>query len=59
MHKVFTLRVGWALAISAFIDIVCVGLGMGVPIFCILLGLPVGCYIANRITVTLSIPDGC
>jgi len=40
-----------ALAIFVFLDIVCTGLGMGVPIFCILLGLPVGWYIARRISV--------
>ena len=51
MRKVFSLKIGWAFAIFAFVDIICVGLGMGVPIFCILLGLPVGWYIANRITV--------
>ena len=51
MRKVFSLKIGWALAIFAFADIICTGLGMGVPIFCILLGLPVGWYIANRITV--------
>ena len=45
-----TLKLGWALAIFAFVDIVCTGMGMGVPIFCILLGLPVGWYIARRIT---------
>ena len=51
MRKVFSLKIGWAFAIFAFADIICTGLGMGVPIFCILLGLPVGWYIANRITV--------
>lgn len=50
MRKVFDLRIGWALAIFAFLDLVCVGLGMGVPIFCILFGLPVGWYIARRVT---------
>lgn len=30
------------------IDIICVGVGMGVPIFCILLGFPLGWYIARR-----------
>ena len=48
VRKVLALRTGWALAIYAFIDLVCVGLGMGVPIFCILLGLPVGWYLARR-----------
>ena len=50
MHRFFSLRIGWALAIFAFLDIVCTGLGMGVPIFCIPFGLPVGWYIARRIT---------
>lgn len=49
MHKLFSLKIGWALAIFAFLDIICVGLGMGVAIFCILFGLPVGWYIARRI----------
>lgn len=30
------------------IDVLCVGAGMGVPIFCILLGFPAGWYIAGR-----------
>ena len=51
MHKVLSLKLGWALAIFAFVEIVCIGLGMGVPIFCILFGLPVGWYIARRITI--------
>lgn len=50
MRKVFSLKTGWALVIFAFLDLICAGLGMGVPIFCILLGLPVGWYIARRIT---------
>ena len=50
MRKAFSLKIGWALAILAFLDLVCMGLGMGVPIFCILFGLPVGWYIARRIT---------
>lgn len=49
MRSVFSLKIGWALAIFAFLDIICVGMGMGVPIFCILFGLPVGAYIAGRI----------
>ncbi|MDZ7370510.1 MAG: hypothetical protein ONB12_04985 [candidate division KSB1 bacterium] len=50
MRKVFLLKTGWALVIFAFLDLVCKGLGMGVPFFCILLGLPVGWYLAGRIT---------
>jgi hypothetical protein len=50
VHNVFSLRIGWALAIFAFLDVVCIGLGMGIPIFCILFGLPVGWYITRRVT---------
>jgi hypothetical protein len=39
----------WAvLAVYVVLDVVCVGMGMGVPIFCIALGFPVGWYIAAR-----------
>ncbi len=38
-----------ALILYAVADVVCVGLGMGVPIFCILLGLPVGWYLGRRV----------
>jgi hypothetical protein len=48
MRRLFTLRIGWAFAVFALLDLICVGLGMGVPIFCILFGLPVGSYIARR-----------
>jgi hypothetical protein len=49
VRNVFGVRIAWALAIFAFLDLVCVGLGMGVPIFCILFGFPVGWYIARRV----------
>jgi hypothetical protein len=32
----------------AIADIICTGMGMGVPIFCILLGFPVGYILARR-----------
>ncbi len=51
MHKFFLLKIRWALAIFIFFDIFCIGMGMGVPIFCILFGLPVGWYIVRRITI--------
>lgn len=34
------------------IDLLCVGAGMGVPIFCILLGFPLGWYITDRISAS-------
>ncbi len=51
MHKFFSLKPIWAFAIFVFLDVICVGLGMGIPIFCILLGFPVGWYTAKRIVV--------
>lgn len=44
------LTVNKWIAFAAFIvlDVVCVGLGMGVPIFNIVLGFPVGWYVAAR-----------
>ncbi len=51
MRSFYSTRSGWALAIYVLLDILCVGMGMGVPIVCILLGFPVGFYIVKRITV--------
>ena len=34
------------------IDILCAGAGMGVPIFCILLGFPLGWYITKRVSAS-------
>lgn len=45
------LKTRWALLIFAILDVICVGLGMGIPIFCILFGLPVGWAIAMRSTL--------
>ena len=36
------------------LDVVCTGLGMGVPLFCILLGFPFGLYLTGR--VLLAVP---
>ena len=38
--------------IYILIDLMCVGAGMGVPIFCILLGFPLGWYITKRVSVS-------
>jgi len=51
MNRLLSLRIGWALAAFAFLDLLSAGLGMGVPIFCILLGLPAGWYIARRLAL--------
>jgi hypothetical protein len=46
----FKMKLGWTLLIFLVLDTVCVGMGMGVPIFCILFGFPVGWVIAGLIT---------
>lgn len=50
MRTLLTLKRRWALLLYAALNVLCVGAGMGVPIFCILLGLPVGWAIAMRLT---------
>lgn len=47
-----SLRPRWALGAFVILDVICVGLGMGVPIFCILFGFLVGWYIARMVTAT-------
>ncbi len=50
MNKFLKLKPAWALGIYIILDTICVGMGMGVPIFCILFGFPVGWYIARYVT---------
>ena len=52
MNKFFTLRPSRALFLFAGLDVIAFGMGMGVPIFCILLGLPVGWYIAKFVLIS-------
>lgn len=54
MDKLFSIKPLWAFGIFALLDLICVGMGMGVPIFCILLGFLVGWYIVRIITLTTS-----
>lgn len=48
MHRFLTLNRKVPFAVYVMADLVCVGMGMGVPIFCIGLGFLVGWYIAMR-----------
>ena len=58
MGKVLALNTKIAFAVFVIVDLVCVGLGMGVPIFCILFGFFVGWYIAKRATIaTANVED--
>ena len=46
----FALKPRWALTAFVVIDIICFGMGMGVPVFCILFGFLVGWYIVRNVT---------
>ena len=54
MQKILKMKLGWALALFAFLDVFCMGAGMGVPFFNILFGLPVGVYLALRLRDKVS-----
>jgi len=52
MHRLIALKPGWALGVYVILDTLCVGMGMGVPIFCILFGFVVGWTIVRYVTAT-------
>lgn len=52
MNRLFSLKPRWALGLFIVVDTICVGMGMGVPIFCILFGFLVGWYTVRMVTVT-------
>jgi hypothetical protein len=54
MKKLLGLRPLWALGIFVLLDIICIGMGMGVPIFCILFGFLVGWFAVKYITTTIT-----
>jgi hypothetical protein len=51
MKKLLQLNAKTVVALYIVIDIICAGAGMGVPFFCIVLGFPLGWYIAKRIFI--------
>ena len=55
MDRIYKLNAKVVVVIFAILDVLCVGMGMGVPIFCILFGFPVGWYIARRVTVATKV----
>ena len=58
MDRILRLNTKTAFAIFVIVDLVCVGMGMGVPLACILFGFFVGWYIAKRATVaTANVED--
>ena len=52
MNKLISIKPGWAFAVFIALDTVCVGMGMGVPVFCILFGFVVGWYITQSAVAT-------
>lgn len=48
LRRLFALKVWVVYAIWAVLDLISVGMGMGVPVVTILLGLPAGWYFARR-----------
>jgi hypothetical protein len=53
MNKILGMRPLSILIIYIALDIICIGMGMGVPFFCILLGFLVGWFVARYITFSL------
>lgn len=51
MDRIYKMNIKIAFLIFAFLDLICVGMGMGVPIFCILFGFVVGWYIVRRVSL--------
>jgi hypothetical protein len=54
MKKIFSLKPRWVFLIFVVLDTICIGMGMGVPIFCILFGFIVGWFIVKYITSTIT-----
>ena len=52
MKKLLRLNIKTVVILYILIDIICMGMGMGVPIFCILFGFPLGWYITQRVSVS-------
>lgn len=52
MEKIFNLDKRILLALFVLSDLFCIGMGMGVPIFCILYGFPVGWYVTRRALIS-------
>jgi hypothetical protein len=49
VEKLITINIKVVIVLYILIDIICIGAGMGVPVFCILLGFPLGWYITKRV----------
>ncbi len=54
MNKLLQIRPIWLLVTYILGEIICIGMGMGVPIFCILFGFIVGYIVVRLITLRVS-----
>jgi hypothetical protein len=54
--SLFKLRPAWILVIYLLIDAICIGMGMGVPIFCILFGFVAGWLLVSYLTLEIQSP---
>ena len=52
MNKIFKINKMTAFIVYLLLDTFFVGMGMGIPFFCILFGFPVGWYLAKRLRAT-------
>ena len=52
MNKIFKINKRLAIVIYLILDTLFVGIGMGIPFFCILFGFPVGWYLAKRLKLS-------
>ncbi|MGE5123847.1 MAG: hypothetical protein ACM3H7_04970 [Acidobacteriaceae bacterium] len=50
MSKLLGLKPLWSLLLYVILDVICIGMGMGVPFFCILLGFPLGWLIVMQVS---------
>ncbi len=50
MSKLFDLRPVWMFILFLVVDTICIGMGMGVPIFCILFGFFTGWFLVQSVT---------
>lgn len=51
-EKTFKINKKIAIAVYIILDVIFVGIGMGIPILCILLGFPVGWYLAKQLNLS-------
>jgi hypothetical protein len=54
MAKLTALKPLWAVFLFTLINVIFIGMGMGVPFFCILMGIPLGWFLVLYVTARTS-----